>query len=538
MPGVKRWGPIILLACALAAAAALLLSLDSHLTFVGDGWDLLARRQDWSLATFLAPFHEQLVLAPTLIYRLLAALFGINSALPFYVVSVSLFLLSATLLFVYVRSRLGDWPALIAALLVLFLGAASEDLLWEFQMGFFGSAAAGIGALLALNREDRWGDRIGSGLLLLSLAFSSLGIAFVAAGAVHVALGRRPLPNRVYVFLLPAAAYGLWLLGWGDTAGSSMSFENLVHLPGYVFDAAAAGIASLLGQAPVEASGHPPILCRIALVVLLVAGAFRIVRQGHCSPRLAVVVALALTFWILTGVGRNPDRYATSSRYQYPSAIFILLIATEMLHGLRISKLALGAMTVVTAAAIFGGISLLHRDYTHIWKPMADEVRLTLAAYDIAGESVRPGERILFPPSTQVSARSYLEAVDRSGSPAFTEADLASRDGSERQRVDIRLAEVLDLRLAPLSSGAQDLRCRVLGKGRAAPSPAPLPPGTYTLKNLGNKSNTLRLGRFSKGFPIKLGHLPSEAERSLVIPSDTSPRPWRLISLGDSTRLC
>jgi hypothetical protein len=94
------------------------------------------------------------VVGPALVYKLLQTFFGMSSAMPYYAVSISLFLTSAVLLFAYLRSRVGDWLALLAAVLILFLGAAFEDLLWAFQLGYFASAAAGLGMLLALDRED------------------------------------------------------------------------------------------------------------------------------------------------------------------------------------------------------------------------------------------------------------------------------------------------------------------------------------------------------------------------------------------------
>ena len=165
------------LAIAVVISAILLVSLDSHLTFNADDWELLVVRKGWSPGTFLDPFHEHVVLAPALIYKTLLAFFGMSSALPFYLVSISLFALTAVLLFSYLRPRIGNWLAFFFVVPLLFLGAASEDLLWAFQMGFFGSMAAGMGMLVALDRKSSKGDRIACALLLLSLAFSSLGIA-------------------------------------------------------------------------------------------------------------------------------------------------------------------------------------------------------------------------------------------------------------------------------------------------------------------------------------------------------------------------
>ena len=137
-----------------------------------------------------------------------------GSALPYRVVSTALFLLSAALLFVFLRRRVGDWPAVAATAIVLFLGAAWEDLLWSFQMTYFGSMAAGLGALLALERGDRRGEAVACALLVVSVVFGSLGLSFAIGAAVYVLL----LPERrrrLYVFLVPLAVYALWWLGWG-----------------------------------------------------------------------------------------------------------------------------------------------------------------------------------------------------------------------------------------------------------------------------------------------------------------------------------
>jgi hypothetical protein len=539
MPDLMRnRAPILLLAVAVAASAALLLSLDSHLTFIGDGWALLVKRRGWSAEALLDPFNEHLVLAPALIYKLLVAVFGIGSALPFYAVSVSLFLLCAALLFAYLRPRVGAWPALIAAILVLFLGVASEDLLWEFQMAFFGSIAAGLGMLIALDRQNRRGDQVACGLLAVSLAFSGVGIAFVAAALADLALGRRPRGRRAYVALLPLALYALWWLGWGHTAGSNVSLENLEQLPRYVFDAAAAGIASLLGREPLDPSGHPPLACQLLLVAVLLLAALRIAREREVSRGLAIALTLALAFWMLSGLDRAPDRYATSSRYQYPSAIFLLLIAAELLRGVRIPRLAIAATAVVAAGAVFGGISLLQRDYTNTWKPMADDVRSMLAAVDIAGDGARRDFPLRFPPSVVVPTGAYLAASRSHGSPAFSEAELLARPGPERQNADATLAGALGIAIAPVGDAMRAPGCRAAQRTVEASTPTKLQPGTFTVTNTGQAGAALRLGRFAHGFPVPLGQLRPGQTQALPIPVDNSSRPWKLLATGASLRLC
>ena len=196
------------------------------------------------------------MLAPVTIYKLVLATFGMESAFPVQVISTLVFLLSATLLFAYLRRRVGDWPALLGSALILFLGASWLDLLWAFQIAFSGSIAAGLGALLALDRDDRVGDRIACALLVVSISFSSLGVPFVAGALVSVLVGGRPRIGRLYVAFVSLALYAIWWLGWGHTAERTVSLENVLESPKFVFDAASQAMAALLGLAtPLTGNG-------------------------------------------------------------------------------------------------------------------------------------------------------------------------------------------------------------------------------------------------------------------------------------------
>lgn len=420
-------GAHILLVAALATSAALLFSYVSRLSFIGDEWELMIERRDWSAEAFLEPFNENLIAGITLVYKAGLALFGMDSTLPFYAVSIALFLLCAVLLFVYLERRVGSCAASLGAVLVLFLGAAHEDLFWAFQMGFFGSIAAGLGALVALDREDRTGDRVACGLLLVSLAFGSVGLAFVAAGLADLALGRRPRRQRAYVTLVPLAAYAAWWLGWGQSAGGEVSLDSILGTPRYVFDAASGGLVSLLGRDPIADSAHPPLIAQVLLVVLIVAAALSLARRHEISRGIAVALALALSFWILIGLNRTAgDRFALSSRYQYPSAVFILILAAELLRGVRIPRLGTAALVVIVAAAVVGGISTMDRHFPQ-WKSMSDQIRLNLSELEAGRPCVPPGFKVSFPPSTSSTAGAYFATAERFGSPADDETALQPR---------------------------------------------------------------------------------------------------------------
>ena len=69
-------------------------------------------------------------------------------------------LLCTGLLYVYARRRIGPWPALLPAALLLTLGPAWQNILWPFQIGWLISLAAGLGALLRSTARARRRGRV------------------------------------------------------------------------------------------------------------------------------------------------------------------------------------------------------------------------------------------------------------------------------------------------------------------------------------------------------------------------------------------
>jgi hypothetical protein len=534
---MRERAPIGLLALALVTSGALLLSYASNLTFVGDGWELLAGRPDWAAGTFFRPFNEHPIMLVALVYKVLLALFGMDSALPYYLVSISLFLGSAVLLFVYMRRRVGNWGALAGAILILFMGAAYEDLLWEFQMCFFCSMAAGLGALLALDREDDLGDGAACLLLVVANASSSLGIPFILAIAAKLALGPKPLWRRAYVVVVPLALYAIWWLSTGHSAGHRIGPGDIPDLPGYVFDAAAAGIASLLGQQPIGGSGGPPVLAQILALLMTVVLAYRVYREGRLSPGLIVAFVLVFSFWGLLAIDRGPQRF--SSRFQYPSAVFLLVVAAEALRGQTLPRWVSPVLAVVVAAAVVGGISLLHQGYSNVWRPTGEGTKARLAAIEIAGANADPLYRIAFVPSIYLKVERYRKAERKHGTPAFSEVQLLAAEESQKQAADMTLAAATRLRLVLARGSRQSTACRLISpagdwyaEGHLAKA------GTFEIEDIGDGDATLMLGRFAQTGTAQLGILPAGDSRSLSIPRDRSPRPWRLSVRGSPVRVC
>jgi hypothetical protein len=540
---VKR-APLLLLGLAVAASGAWLLATDSHLTFIADDWQLLVARQGTGLDYFLHPFHGNVLVGPAILYRLLLATVGMGSATPFFVVSISAFLASAVLLFAYLLPRLGEWGALVATVLVLFLGAAFEDLMFAFQIGYFASVAAGLGALVALDREDDRGDRAACVLLVVSLAFSSVGLAFACGALADLALGRRPRLRRAYVALAPVALYGLWWLGWGRHGESHVTLHNLLIAPRFAFDSAAAGLTSLAGLATGDGSepSQPHLIWgQLLLVALIGLVCWRVHREGRLSRGMAIALALGLGLWVLTALNRDSQRLPTSSRYQYPSAVALLLIAGEALRGLRAPARwrgpALAGAAALAALALWGGISLLHREYVERWRPVSDGLRNTLGVIDIAGKRADPGFPIAFAPSPVLPASEYLRAVADYGSPGYTEAQLLARPPGDRAAADLTLAQAEGLRLT--ASGTAADSCRVLRASAAGAAGPALGPGAHTIANRSGAPVEVLLARFAADPSVDLGPLPAGERTLLAIPRDSSPRPWRFFLRGAGpVRLC
>jgi hypothetical protein len=544
----RGWNLFILcLGVLVAASWAVLLALESQLTFYADEWDFILRRRGWSVEDFLDPHVDHIALAPVSVYKLLLATFGMDSALPFQVVSTLVFLLSAVLLFAYLRRRVGDWPALLGTAPILFLGAGWTDLLWPFQIGFSGAIAAGLGALLALDRDDPVGDRIACALLVGSVAFSEIGVPFIAGALVSVLVSGRPRIRRLYLVVVPLALYVIWWLGWGHTAESRFSLENVLESPKFAFDAASQALASLLGLAtPLASSGERDWRVPVGLDwgrILLVAGIgvaiWRFARLGRIPRPFWVALAIGGSFWFLTAFNAVPDvREPTTNRYQYPGAVFLLLIAAEVLRGARINTRALVLGSAVTGLAVLSGLRFLDLAYDNQRKPQSDVLRAQLSAIEIAGDQVQPG-LVVDSASRPIDAASYLSAVDAYGSPAYSESELASSPEWVRVTADDLFVRGLGVEL--VSGRGSPSRVLVQGSGRcrkvaATPSGETglvLGPGEITLRPRPGGSAEVLLARFADRFSVRLGPLGPGHASSVTLPADRSPRPWRLGLRGD-----
>lgn len=547
MEWLRRNAPTVLLGVALAAAGTLTMALGSGTTFFQDTWGFLLDRQDFDARAFLMPHNEHISVFPVALQKLELALFGMTSATPERVALTVALLVSATLLFVYVRRRIGPWPALIAAVLLLFLGAAWPDLLWGFQIAFVGSAIFGIAMLLALDRGDRRGDVAATAFLTLSLGFSSLGLSFLVGAAADVLQRRRSHGlARTYLVAIPAALYAAWWLGWGHEAESRVTLDNVLNSPAYALEGVASAVESLLGlnQSGPDMSVAPvwgvPIL--VALIALI---GYRQWRQPGFSPRLWPVAAAAAANWLLAGFNFIPGREAYQSRYLYAGGIFVLLLAAELLRGVRIGRRALRVAAAVTVLAVAANLVALS-DGSKWLEEQAVLTRADTAAIEISRRTVDPsfglipeiaGTGSLF----VVVADKYLRAVDEWGSPAYTAEELAAAPAAGRRQADVVLSRALPITVTELPAGesAPGDECTAVAAGSGL-AELPLTPGETGIEVAPGPPATLGLRRFADGeYPVELESVPGGSSTVIEIPRDTAPQPWYLqVEAAQDVRVC
>jgi len=553
---------VLLLAAAALSSAALLLALGSKLTFLLDDWEFLLYRPGFNAHSILDPHGEHISVAPVLIYKGLLETAGMGSSLPYLAVSVAFFVCSAILLFVYLRRRVDPWLALLGATIVLFLGPAFDDLIWDFQMGFTGSLAFGLGALLLLERDSRRTDLLACASLTVAVTFSSLCLPFIAAACVAIGLGTERV-RRLYVVATPALLYAAWWIGWGHTADSALSLHNVAATPVYVLDAASATIASLFGLVQFG-QGVPPGglgFGRPLLLVVLALAAWRLARMGRVPRSLWIAVALAGTFWVLAGLNVKAGRAPTDSRYLLPGAIFVLMIAAELLRGVRVPRGGLVFAYLAGAVVLAANLAVLHDAYSS-YRNTSDLIKADLGAVEIARDRLGPVPLVLdqdIADTVYVPVRAplYLAAADNYGSPADTPAEVAAAPEPARVGADKVLGRALGIGFGPvggartpsgpppqlLAPAHADVRtdgsCVDLGPG----SPAAilrLPPGGVIVHASRRAPVQVLLHRFATAsFPIAPAPLGAGEVGVLRIPADRSPQPWEL-ELGSSgpTRVC
>ena len=539
------------LGVAVVASGLLLFHLTRGTSFWADEWIWIATRRGNTIGAFLAPYNGHLSLVPVAIYRLMFAIFGIGSYTPYRALAIALSLVVAGLVFVYARTRTGEFVALLLAVAMLFLGPGWQDTMWAFQIPWLIVCAAGILALMLLERRTRPADIAVCALLVLAVCSTSLGLAFAIGIAVDLALTRRRWRDA-WIVVIPLVLYAIWALHYRPT---EIDLSLIPTIPVSLAKAAAAAMSVLVGQSgisPFEATGTSltygwPLL---VVAVGLVVWRAQTVRPNARTVSLAVTfIAFAASVSIVHGVLTNP----LSSRYIYVYCLLAALLIAELARGTRPSPLVQACLCVLALAALVSNIGNLRGEGAYIRQSGA-QTNGALTALDLDRATVDPSTRarIAIYPFLTLTAGDYFDAERSLGTPAYTIAQLRRASGLAQSTADSQLMADGDvtLRPAPIATTATGAGAtvRVLSSANGAvassgscirftPSAA-LPPAATASVSLivlpgrlsvsaGAAPATLSVRRFA-ATQTPVGTIGAGRSAIVTIRRDLAPEPWYL----------
>jgi hypothetical protein len=541
--------PYAVLGAGLLAIGLLLMWLSRHFGFFQDEYAFILTRHAWNIDAFWLPHNGHLSVVPVTVYKLLFVTVGLHHTWPYRLILVSLHLLCVALVYVLAMRRVGRWPALIPAFLLLVLGSGYEDLLWAFQIGFLGSLAAGLGALLCLERHTRRADIAAGVLVAIGLGSSSVGLAIAVAILVELLVTRAEW-RRLWIALGPLALYVLWYLHFGT---NEASLANVPLIPLMDTEAAAYGFAAFGGLSV----GYGQLMLAAAVGYLLFRG-----WRGRPFPALTIAgIAGALAFWTLIALTRAQYDEPGASRYVYPSAVFILIATIGVLEWRHFSPRSSALFGVVIAAAALSNLQPL-LTYAQDRTDVDREVRLALGAAQMVGPAGSPS----FQPDAHhlpfLHLGEYLTAVKDLGSPAFTVRQILAQPEEDRQLAENVLLNAESFPLVPPT--AQTLLTAVpapihhergltvdqtkVGPNTTCTRLTPSSPEGFAtfivrpgqalyISMRGEGHVAIYVRRLARNFgPQPLHDLPTAGTPALVpFPNDASKLPWR-VRLVPTTR--
>jgi hypothetical protein len=540
---------LLIAAAGLGLAVVLFLILRTRgQTFYADEWAFYVRAAGIDRERLLSPHLGNLIFGTVVVYKTMLGIGGAESHTPLRVLWACLDIVCAGLVFALLRTRVGNFAALVPAVLLSVFGAA-----WEFFGGSLGITAmlcvgSGVGALLAIEHHRRWTDGLACLLLMISLSTLSTGIAFaVGAGALLLISPERW--RRIWVVAIPFAFYVAWSLWARKYGGSDITVETLANAPASMIASLASVSAALFGAfrlpgAPDPGASNLVIFANESTGTLIGAVLAGVVIWRLATRRFALrlipPVAMLLVYWGSLALV-SPAREPSTGRYQYAAAILVLLLFAELWRdwrpslGAKLGIAAIGLIALVPNVVNLGyATSLVHQ--------VSEQDQAKLAVVDALRGRVVP-ETVIEPPGATIGSElvidvgDYFRAKDDFGSPAYSMEELAGASISARQAADREFVHLLDIKAEPVRApGGQG--CRTLPPGEIGTGGTPVPPGGFTVQSRGGTEVTVGLRRFSENF-LTLEPLSGDGPMRVRVPPDGISKAWWLaLESVSATRMC
>jgi hypothetical protein len=327
--------------------------------FFFDEWDFLAGRKATSINDLFRPHVQHWSTLPILVYRGLFNVFGLRTYVPYQLPVIALHLVAAGLLRAIMR-RLGvdPWIATAAAGLFALFGAASENIVWAFQLAWQMSLVFGLLHLILADHDGPVTRRDAYGLGLGALGLMCSGVAVTMTLVVGIAvLIRRGWRLALFHTVPLAAIYLVWFLaighqGYDDVGtGSGTVLRFAVRGYGAMFDA--------LGQLPFYGW---------ALGAMTAAGlvlAWRALTPGELRKQAAIPVAGligAFVFYVLSALGRAAlffGQYGAGRYMHIAAALTLPAVAVAANAFVQRWRVLLPVMFVLLLLGVPGNVNAL-----------------------------------------------------------------------------------------------------------------------------------------------------------------------------------
>ena len=491
-----------------------------------------------------------LVVLQVMLYKGIFEAFGADSYLPFRIVEAALVGTCGVLFYALARTRARPWPSVAATAVLVFLGSSYEVLATPYGIVILLPIAFGLAALVCLERFPGRGDPLACLLLVASVASQSDGLAFVVAAGVLLALrGRRRLRAGAWVVAVPVVLYAIWSVWYRATqqieTPDVVQLHNVGQIPSTILSVCAAGLSAISGFFGTSGTGNGVefnLEAGYLLLGVLLFVVFWRARSGWRPSRgVWIPVAAALVYWGLLGMVASSTRVPSTSRYLFPSAVFLLLILLELVRGVRPRRWVVLAGAAAVAVSLVPNLVNYNTQARNIRAAAADE-RAQLGAYNLLRDEVPASSlpRLTRKHSVirvggigfEIPPRIWFDAVDRYGSPAASPAELAVGPEARRLDVDRVLLDAGDLDLSNLEAGQRGRSCRT----PAPTQPFTVPAAGLEIRPQGSRSGvTVAARRFAAG--VQELRVPSGSGPMLLKPgASQAGRPW--LAQVDGAAVC
>jgi hypothetical protein len=522
----------------------LLMYMARGTTFYYDEWTYIVSKFGGGINSFLEPHNEHFSLIPIAIYKVMFRIVGMRGYPLYRLIVVVMHLVCVGLVYDIARRRIGAWPALVAAISVLWLFAGWQNLLWAFQMSFVGSVMGGLAAWALIDRDTRRCDIAAGVALGVALSCSGLGIPFVPGIAAELAWQRRW--RRLWLVAIPFALYVIWYLGYGV---NMVTTNSVIQSPQWILEMLAAGFGALAGR---DTDWGVPLT-----VLLLWLAAKRVVAVERLSPRFIGAAITTVAYVVLTGVSRSTIQPPDESRYVYLGAVCVVIAAIELLPKMRPTGRAMGVASVFLVAAALMGWQTMHNNAL-VLRGNSTLLAAQLGAMQLEAAHAPPTyapDPTIAPP---INAEGYFKAMREMGNGAGdSPAAILASSVTDRSAADAVLLQLVAPAPAarplpaagapaPVLAGAVDAHVVSSGSCLALDPTGPMaavglamPRGGVFIRNHGQTAETLELRRFALAFTPIAGTVPAHQADALAIPGDPSSVPWYLqLSVTGPTRVC